>query len=179
MTRTLPLLLPLVAACGPKAELIRYTIEAEILDVPPWLDAESAGVINEIPACTNAEVFDETIRVYDGYVEGAVTAIQIHWTGFDLSSGGENIQTWFLRKGELFDVVAAIKPDLVLYQVDDKGRMLQVDKDAAKVKGRDRAEATYELGEGLPIREVHEMQKEVELIDLVDQGAWNCEHTQL
>ena len=178
MTKFLPfLLLPLVA-CGPNAELVRYTIDVQMQDVPDWLNPESAGVYHQVAPCTNAEVFDQTLRVYDGWVEGAVAAVTFHWTGFDLSNGGENTETHFILDGETLDVVAALKPDTVLYRVDHKGRMLEVDKDVAKVKSKDSAEATYDLGEGLPIGEVHELQKEVDLVDFIDEGAWNCEQTQ-
>lgn len=184
MTRPLPSrlatapLLALLAACGPNAELVRYTVDVSILDVPPWLDASTAGPYHEVLPCTNAEIFDKTIRVYDGWVEGSVTAITFVWTGFDLSHGGANTETVFLLPGETYGVPGALLPDTVLYEIDDRGRMIEVDKDLANVRSNDRAEAEYVLGEGLVLREEHEVAKERDLVDFIEQGTFNCELTQ-
>lgn len=178
--RLLPALCLLAAGCGPNAELIRYYVDVELLDVPPTLTPASAGIIYEVPPCTNAEVFDQSIRVYDGWVEGAVTAWTITWTGFELSgSGGENTETIFLREGDTHTVVGALKPDELLYDLDHKGRMVPVD-DGAKVKRKSKAEGDYVLGAGagITITEVHEVSKERDLVQFIDQGTWNCEATQ-
>lgn len=182
MTRSLPFLALALMACGPKGELIRYTVDVSINDVPPWLDASSAGTVYEVAPCDNAEVFDQTLRVYDGNATDAVAAIRFRWTGFDLSDGGENQETHFLAKGETLEVLAALKPDTVLYEIDHKGRMFQVDRDVAKVSGKDTANGAYTLGEGegIQITEVHEVAKEVDAVDFIEQAeVWACDSTQL
>ena len=173
MKRLIPALV-LLSACGPNAELVRYTVEVSIEKVPDWLDPQTAGVILEVPQCTNAEVFDETMRVYEPATPDAVTAITFIWSGFDLTNGGDNTHTVFLTKGETYEVYGALKPDELLYEIDDKAKMKQLDKDVAKVKGKDTAEAVYSLGEGVPIEEVHELAKEKDLIQFVEEGSGNC-----
>ena len=175
MKRTLPLLSLLLAACGPKAEVIRYTVEVDIQEVPDWLDPQSAGLFIDVPQCSNAEVFDETLVVYEGWNPDAVTAIRFVWSGFDLTSGGDNSLTVFLEPGDTYEVYAALKPDELLYEIDHKGNMKQIDKKVANVKGKDHAEAEYSLGEGIPIIEVHDVLKERDLIQFVEEGVGNCQ----
>lgn len=175
MKRLFPMMSVLLAACGPNAELIRYTVDVEITEVPDWLNPQSAGIILDVPQCTNAEVFDETLRVYDGWNPDAVTAIAFVWTGFDLSDGGDNTETIFLEKGETAEVYAALKPDEVLYEIDHKGNMHQVNKDIAKVKRKSTAQVAYTLGEGIPIEELHTVAKERDLIQFIEEGSGNCQ----
>ncbi len=169
----------LLAGCGSDAELIRYTVEVTITE-NAGLDPQSAGSILELPPCDNAEVFDQTLRVYDGWDPGAVAAYTFRYTGFDLSGGGENAMTVFVGEGETYRVPAALKPDLFLYEVDDRGRMIELDKEIANVRRKRTVEATYTLGEGagLPVDEVHELARERDEVLFVEQGRDNCEVTQ-
>lgn len=178
MTRSTLPLFALLAACGPNAELVRYHVDVQMVDVPGWLDPSTSGPYHEVLPCTNAELFDATLRVYDGWVEGAVTAITFTWTGFDLSHGGANTETVFLKPGEVYGVPGALLPETTLYNIDDRGRMLELDKDLANVRGEDEAEATYTLGEGLVVGEAHTLAKDRDLVDFIEQGTFNCELTQ-
>jgi len=174
MTRLLPLVF-LMSGCGSDALLLHYTVNVHVT-APDWVGEDDAIVI-PLPPCANAEIFDETIRVYDGMVVEPVAAVTFIYGGIDLSNGGENRRTILLESGESTHVYAALAPDLLLYDFDYKGRM--VNASVATVKSKDEAEAEYSLGvgDGLGIIENHITAETVDEVIFLEEGAWNCDIT--
>ena len=169
-----PCLLFALAACG-GSEPARYTLTVEI-DAPEWVDSESVNFI-DVPPCPNAELFDTTLRVYDDYDPADITAVRVIYTGVNLSGASSNEYTYLLAEGETKRIYAALQPSLWLYTIDHKGQLLEEDPDVAKVRGRSSAEVAYNLGagDGIDVTEVHTLAKEVEPLDFIEPGNWNCD----
>ena len=166
-------LILVLAGCGPDYAITRYTFNVT-LAAPDWVDASVVQGL-EVSPCTNAVLYDETLVVYQGYDAEAVTAIRFNWSGFDLSQGGDNSLTWFLREDDVLQVPAALNPSLMLYEIDSRGRMLELDKDLANVRRKKSADAQYILGEGLEVFETHKRLADVEQILLQQEGNTPCD----
>ena len=120
MKRTLlASLLLLSTGCGGEYEIVRYVIDARV--TAPGADPRLMDHV-DVPTCDNAELQIETLLVYDGYTEDAVTAVQVVYSGMDLSNGGENSLHTFLEPGDSVTIYGALDPDLPLYEIDDRGR---------------------------------------------------------
>lgn len=168
----LPLLL-VVAGCGPEYAVTRYTFDISVT-APDWVD-ETVVQGLQVDPCSNAILYDETLVVNSGYDAQAITAIRFYWSGFDVSGGGDNTFTWFLREGDTLPVTAVLNPGLLLYEIDDQGRMLEVDKDVANVRRKKTADVQYLVGEGLEITEAHKQTDKIEKIRLMQEGFGNCD----
>jgi hypothetical protein len=177
MKRLLPLTLLMSGCGGSDALLLHYTVNIHIT-APDWVGEDDALVI-PLPPCPNAEVFDQTLRVYDGMVTDPVTAVTFVYGGIDLSNGGENKKTVLLASGESTKVYAALEPDLVLYEFNHKGQLKQLDGNIAPVSGKSEAEVNYSLGvgDGLAIIENHVLSDTVDEVLFLEEGAWNCDIT--
>jgi len=156
----------LSGACGGDYELIRYVIEARV--TAPGADARLMDHV-DVPTCDNAELQLETLLVYDGYTEDAVTAIQVVYSGIDLTDGGDNSLHYFLEKGDTVIISAALNRTLDLYEIDDGGRvsLLEADK-----KGGD-VEHFYEVV-AQPVTESHVVgsKEKISFVETFDN--WPC-----
>ena len=173
MTRLALLPALLLAGCGSDAALLRYTIDVTV-EAPDWLDQDNAPSI-DIPPCTNAELFDATLRVYDDFDDEAVAAYRFLYTGFDLTNGGDNEVTYLVTPDLAKRIYATLLPNLEIYELNHKGQLVQVDRDAANIKGKSETTIEYEIGGGVPIVETHVLRKEVDEVDFVEPGAWQCD----
>lgn len=177
MMRTLPFLMFLVGCGGSDALLMHYTVN---IHVDPSTELGQGDLlVAAIPPCANAEVFDQTLRVYEGMIEEPVAAVTLSWGGVDLTNGGDNQLTTLLTDGETASVYAALRPDLLLYEFDWKGNMVQLDKDVANVKGKSEAEIDYGLGVtgGANVYEHHVLADEADEVLFVEEGVYNCDIT--
>ena len=164
-----------LTGCGEKPLLVHYTVNIHIA-VADWVTAADTPTL-DVPPCANAEVFDETLRVYSGNDPAAVAAVSLVWDGFDLSGGGENTETYMLSPGDRLPVYAALDPTLRLYEFDHRGRMQQIDKDVAKVSGKSESNLSYELGEGLPVVEDHVLSDDEVDVWFIEEAPLNCDLT--
>jgi len=156
----------LCGGCGGDYELARYVIDARV--TAPGADARLMDVV-DVPPCDNADLQIETLLVYDGYVEDAVTAIQVVYAGIDLSDGGDNSLHFFLEKGDSVVISAALDRTLDLYEVDARGRvsLLEADK-----KGGD-VEHFYEVL-AQPVTETHEVSRKEKITFVEVFDNWPC-----
>ena len=101
-------------------------------------------------------------------------AVKVNWFGFDLSEGGDNNHIYMARDGENVEIRAALQPEVVLYEVTRKGKLITVADDVEKT-GRDIYTATYNLGLGLPIVEEHTLTEQVNEIEFIEDAGGNCD----
>ncbi len=172
MKRILPvLLLPLLTACGSNALLLEYVIDVNV-NAHESLGSHNVDLL-DIGPCTNAEVFDETLMVYSGYSADDVLAVRVNWSGFDLAEGGDNYHYYLAGEDENAQIRAAFLPDLVLFEVDRKGKIHPV-ADEVQKSGKRTYTADYELGLGLPIVEEHTISKSPNEIQFIQEATGNC-----
>ena len=177
MRFTLPLALLLIGCGGSDALLLHYTVNIHVT-AADWVGEDDARIVT-IPPCANAEVFDQTLVVYDGMIANPVAALTLSWGGIDLTNGGDNAQTFLLSEGEDVPVYAALQPDLLLYDFDWKGRMLELDRNVADVKKRSETQLEYALGlgGGLGVTEHHVLADEPDEVFFINEGVYSCDVT--
>jgi len=156
----------LSAGCKGDHAIERYVIQAQV--TAPGAEPELMDHLY-VPPCDNATLENETLLVYDGYVEDAVTVIQVVYAGIDLSEGGENSLHYFLAEDETVRIVAALNKTVDLYEVDHKGK---VDLLEAEKKGGD-YEHFYEVI-AQPVTEVHTIEKVEKITFLETFDGWPC-----
>ncbi len=157
----------LTTGCGGDHEIIRYVIDAQI--TAPGAEPQLMDHV-PVPHCDNAELSTETLLVYDGWVEDAVAAVQVVYTGIDLSEGGAtNSMHFFLAKGDTVEIAGALNETLSLYEVNHRGNMHPIEADK---KGGD-IEHFYEVI-AQPVTEVHhlEAKEKIDFVETVD--GWPC-----
>ena len=156
----------LASGCGGDHEIERYVISVQV--TAPGAAPELMDHLF-VPQCDNAVLENETLLVYDGFVEDAVTAIQLVYSGIDLSEGGQNSLHFFLADDDSVVIAGALNQTLDLYEIDHKGRVTLIE---AENKGGD-IEHFYDVI-AQPVNEVHSLGKK-EKIDFVSTfDGWPC-----
>jgi hypothetical protein len=159
-------LFALSIGCGGDHEIERYVVEIRV--TAPGADARLMDHLL-VPHCDNAVLDNETLLVYDGYVPDAVTAIQLVYTGIDLSEDGTNSIHYFLAKNDTVVIVGSLNQTLDLYEINHKGNVSLIE---AEKKGGD-IEHFYEVI-AQPVTEVHEIgrREKIAFVDTFD--GWPC-----